>query len=450
MESNKTGIDDRAEFEKFFRDARSRIIIVGINPIAEQLEMSAAFFADLLTVKRDVTLTILYESDIENFNQAICMDTPFARGSSSNATLALRRRRISGTSSGRGLLREICDNVEDVPHRPDVERRITIRQCNVRLPLNLIIADKKLWFAVSTQTLPTLGTYHRVDETHPLYNELASFVEFYLDPHGGRPFLSTPDDELIWVYDHDGLPRGIFPRGSFYTTEYRRYSVWGFVFNRRGELLLHRRSEATKDNRGLWDKSIGGHVAVGDSSTSITAKRELIEEMFLPEAEFTKYLRADLGDIIDFGELNTSKRPERYFREAFSALGASDWIMFRATDSEGTPLTITRVSNRRLHESDGQVRVERTVFMSDVYTFIAPAEYMDTEEQMKSLVALAEKKGPAIEHRLVTVNELRRWIEDAEAKSEHLETFTDDLLFMNVERRAILEVFSEFVKYVFR
>jgi hypothetical protein len=203
-----------------------------------------------------------------------------------------------------------------------------------------------------------------------------------------------------------------------------------------------------KDGRGLWDKSIGGHVDLLDSSTSLTAERELVEEMFLPKAEYTQFLRADLGDIIHFGEWNPKKRPERAFRGAFAGLAESDWVMFRAVDANGDPLTIKRVSDRRIHDDDGKVSIKRTIFKSDIYLFIAPSGYLDTHEQMKTLLSHAEKSGAAEDHKLVTVEGLHQWIAETENQGKDRETFTDDLLFINIQYRELLEGFSEFLKFL--
>ena len=227
-------------------------------------------------------------------------------------------------------------------------------------------------------------------------------------------------------------------------------SVWAFVFNRKGQLLLHQRSASTKDNRLLWDKSVGGHVDLRDTSTSVTAKRELVEELLLPEAEYTRYVRADLGDIVDFGEWNPRKRPERYLRDAFLGLDSNDWILFRATDQAGSPLTVTRISLRRIHDADGSVATKSAMFTGDIYFFIAPAGYMDSDEQMKSLVHLAEETGAARDHRLVTLDELRKWIGEAVEGGFAEEVFTDDLSYMCMSYNDALAGFAAFVESAFR
>lgn len=122
--------------------------------------------------------------------------------------------------------------------------------------------------------------------------------------------------------------------------------------------------------------------------------------------------------------------------------------MFRATDDQGKPLTITRVSDRRIHNEDGHVSQKSTVFRSDVYLFIAPKGFLDAEQQMKNLLRVPEESGAAQAHKLVTVEELRKLI--AEAGKKAPEIFTDDILFINQRYRDLLERFAEFVKLLSR
>ena len=68
---------------------------------------------------------------------------------------------------------------------------------------------------------------------------------------------------------------------------------------------------------------------------------------------------------------------------------------------------------------------------------------------MKELVKLSEKTGAAEDHKLVSVDSLREWIEDAEHKNKAHKTFTDDLMYINLELRPQIERFAEFINYVF-
>ncbi len=186
-------------------------------------------------------------------------------------------------------------------------------------------------------------------------------------------------------------------------------------------------------------------------STYQTAQRELIEELFLPEAEYTPFLKEDIGKFNNYGDLDFGKRPETEFKSAFKRLAKNEWVMFRATDRKGNPLTVDRVSERRMLDDDNNITtIKRTVFISDVYLFIAPPKYMDTHEQMKGLVKLSEKSGAAQDHKIISVDKLRDWIKEEESKQTALEVFTDDLLYVNLELRSLLERFSEFVNKIFQ
>jgi len=439
-------------FEEFFRDAKSRIAIVGTHPLVPDLQNAGArLFTDLLIVNNDLHITILAESDSECFNQSLCVDTPSSGTRRSFSTLKVHRDRVIGKSKSDGLLAAISSLLQEEATpavREGILKRIRVRQLNLRLPLNIVLADGRMWFSVTTQTVPTLNSYQEIPPGSSLYSSLLDFVDFYINPEKGGIYLSKPREDLIQMYDREGIPRGIYPRDCFYTTEYERYSIWGFVFNREGELLLHQRSPypLTRDGAGLWDKSVGGHVDLSDSSTSITAERELIEEMFLPEAEYTKYIKADLGDIVHFGEWSSVKRPEHALVEEILGLAPADWVMFRATDSDGQPLTVSRVSDRRFEDDNGVVSWKRTVFRSDVYLFIAPWAYLDNEDQMHKLLQRAEGTGAATAHKLVTLGGLRDWITDREKEGRERDTFTDDILFINLRYRGMLEGFAEFVK----
>ena len=435
--------------------ARRRVVIIGTTSIAAELERAGKPLADLLLLNPDLTVTVLYESDSECFQQSLLLDTPFSVNRSSYDSLITHRNRVGGPAVHRkdlpmpGLLQDVLQQANDESERRSILTRLLVRQHNLRMPICVIIADDRLWFTVVANTLPNIDNYQQVPKEQPLYEMVLSFGDFCTDPEKGGIYLSKPGEELIQLYDRDGYPRGIFPRPCFYTTRYKRYSIWGFVFNRTGELLLHQRSMTTKDGRGLWDKSIGGHVDLRDYSTFRTAQRELIEELFLPEAEFSKYVQAYLKDIINFGDWNPLKRVETSFKNAFAALDANDWILFRVTDENGNPLSVDRESQRRMHDDDGNVAWKSTVFISDVFFFIAPPGYIDDENQVHKTFELSEKKGAAQSHALITIGGLRDWIEMERQKGTQKEVFTDDLLYIDTQYRGLLERFSEFIRYIF-
>jgi isopentenyl-diphosphate delta-isomerase type 1 len=55
-----------------------------------------------------------------------------------------------------------------------------------------------------------------------------------------------------------------------------------FVFNKRSEVFLQKRSASKDIQPGKWDTSVGGHVALGESPADAVA-REMVEEIGLRE-----------------------------------------------------------------------------------------------------------------------------------------------------------------------
>lgn len=456
----------------------NHVTILGVNPIVQEITNNPRLIFDVLNAVDDVNITLIYESETENFNQSLFNVGGSKENSLDFDKLETYRSRLLGGKKGRkntaGLVEDIlkyCDN--DQEKREDFRNRIKLLQNNLRQFVNIIWVDDVIWYCFTTLGVPELDMYRKVTKVSDskLYNQLEEYINFLLDEKGGGKYLSKPDDELIELYDMKDVPRGIYPRKAFYTTNYQRYSVWAFIFNRKGEVLLQQRSPFTVDNRNLWDKSAGGHVDLKDSSTIITAKRELVEELFLPEAEFSKYMSADLGDIVDFGEWNIEKRPEKSLRDEFDGLEPADWVVFRATDSKGDPLTVQRKSPRKIHIkrrdvngklipmlnedgtqqtwSNGKLRYEEdldtwyTRFISDVFLFIAPEGYIDTQEQIQELMGVAEKAGAQSSHKLMTVEAL---IDDVEKNPDN---YTDDMAYMCSEEKRVLVEFAESIKYIF-
>jgi len=463
------------------------LVIVGVNPIIEEMTANPELFYDMLVCSENNTpaqlkITIIYEGDDENFNQSLFYDKKRSKYKVEFDNLQTLKKILIG---GKGKSKKASGFVESIldcfPKTGDNANKIENAKSRLKLfennrghKANIILIDDVIWYSITTLDTPTLDMYRKITlESDPaLYKQLSDYIDNLLNVNEitgeieGNIFLSQAQDgdELIQLYDNDSLPRGTGPRKAFYSLDFQRYSIWSFIFNRNGELLLHKRSDTTADNRSLWDKSSGGHKDLRDSSTIITAKRELVEEMFLPEAEYTKYMKSEIGDIVDFGEWNTDKREAKHFVDSFNALNEYDWILLRATDKnemgEVVPMTIRRKSPRIMHvkDKDKQGKVIKldngkpqehietwyTRFISDVYLFIAPEGYIDNEQQMNDLLSAAEKAGAASAHKLISIEDL---IQDVESKPQD---YTDDVVYMCSEKKKILVEFSKAVKFIFR
>jgi hypothetical protein len=85
-------------------------------------------------------------------------------------------------------------------------------------------------------------------------------------------------EELLNVYDAAGDVVAALPRRAAKASGRAVGAVNALVLNGRSEVLLQRRP-LDKENGGLWDKSVGGHVSAGESFDT-TLVREAGEELF--------------------------------------------------------------------------------------------------------------------------------------------------------------------------
>ncbi len=115
-------------------------------------------------------------------------------------------------------------------------------------------------------------------------------------------------DELLNIYDASGTVIDARPRREAKASGLAVGAINVLVVNRQSEVLLQRRPK-DKENGGLWDKSVGGHVSAGEEFDE-TVVRETGEELFDDgasrrvrlagsEEEFATLLdEADLRDVL--------------------------------------------------------------------------------------------------------------------------------------------------------
>lgn len=97
-------------------------------------------------------------------------------------------------------------------------------------------------------------------------------------------------NELLEVFDRNGKFIGLFPRKECHKNcEWAHKAVHILVFNSAGDMILQKRS-AQKDLFPLmWDTSVGGHLAPGESYLD-AAIRECKEELgFVPSKLWKLY-----------------------------------------------------------------------------------------------------------------------------------------------------------------
>jgi len=90
--------------------------------------------------------------------------------------------------------------------------------------------------------------------------------------------MSDPRDEHLNVYDAEGAVIDTRPRREAKASGLAVGAVNALLVDARRRVLLQRRRR-DKENGGLWDKSVGGHVAAGEDFDT-TLVREAGEELF--------------------------------------------------------------------------------------------------------------------------------------------------------------------------
>ena len=366
-----------------------------------------------------------------------------------------------------------------------VQNNIIVRQLNLRLPYFAISIDDEMWYCPLSLDVPALDDLIYLDaKSIPGYKAIKDEINRYFKyletsdeeaakagfkpDMGGQKFTSKPDAELIEAYDEISDKRvAVFDRGAFLTLEYKRASIWGFIFNRKGQLLIHKRGEFAADNRDMWDKSTGGHVDLTDASTVETAKREFIEEIYTQNAEFSDYNSSKTEMIVDFGEWRRALRDDETFIEAFTPFTGKDKhiIMFRAfVEADKKPLTVDRDSVREIStfktDKEGKKNVDETKdkptrFRSDVFFFITAQDNMDTKEQLAKTLGIVEssEKGVASDHDLVDIAALREsvftYAEKRKDPTYKGPRYTDDMVHIVKNYWGYLTEFSSFVKDTF-
>jgi 16S rRNA (adenine1518-N6/adenine1519-N6)-dimethyltransferase len=97
------------------------------------------------------------------------------------------------------------------------------------------------------------------------------------DPHPLK-HLPQADGEMFDVVDEHDRVIDQKPRSEVHANRWMHRAVHVFVFNRKGDLLLQKRSMLKDAHPGVWDSSVAGHLNA-DEEYDQAALRELDEEM---------------------------------------------------------------------------------------------------------------------------------------------------------------------------
>lgn len=98
------------------------------------------------------------------------------------------------------------------------------------------------------------------------------------------PPETTPEDEILEVVNEQGEVVGLVPRSAIHGDPSLMHRVVHvLVFNKKGEILLQKRSMSKDVAPGRWDTSVGGHVGPAEGLLD-AAMREMLEELGIEAA----------------------------------------------------------------------------------------------------------------------------------------------------------------------
>lgn len=310
--------------------AKEQVSFLGVVAIDADWNFLAEQWSSKLRDNPNFRINVLCESDNMLFSKSFTYDTD----------LASKRRSFRELKFIRDMAFDLPELLLEAGAPSDVildkkKSPVDVRIMHLQIPVSVVQVDGKVFTNLWLHELRS--EFEEITEGHPLSDFLYSYINIYFNQDIGRKYSCEKNDEILELFDHDRIPRGIYPRGSFYDTDYSQLVVWAFIFDRKGRLLIHRRSDNASDNREMWDKSVGGHVDFEkDIDTSRAVLREVIEELFSDEMKKGK---VDLNawavsdeEMIYLGEWRPDHRRKYPFREIKMFL--REWAYFRLSDSQ--------------------------------------------------------------------------------------------------------------------
>lgn len=402
--------------------AKKEVLIIGVVPLEIEWDDLLNIWADTSNANPSFSATILCESDNFLFAKSFITDTEHATPRVSFKEMAFRRDQVIGRADTR-----IADNIR-------------ILQFHLPIPICAIRIDGELIYSPWLHALPT--TYIECGSEDPWSSLISSYADVAIDQKQGLKYSSKHGDEILELFDHSRTPRGIYPRASFYDTDYSQLVVWALVFDRDGRLLIHRRDKNAKDNDSMWDKSVGGHIDFqNDVDSSRAVLREVIEELFTDELKEQDIRTWDITDrdMIYMGEWRPKQRRSAPLEEIRSY--TTEWAFFRLKDSQH----LYSPRHMPLRHGGG---IRRLRVIADVYLFVAGRSLKDEslgklENSKYKLIELSDLK--TVMDRAMSQQSVEGFEDGDDAREIPL--FSPDLTnIMTGSLRDVLEEFSLHVK----
>lgn len=404
------------------------IFIVGLGVLGGKTELN--FIKKRIFDRIGSTLNrciVVAESDNQLFQYSLITDN------AQSNRISFEQFKIRRDFFKNSLLKNNVDKTE-----------IIYKITSLNIPAHLVKVDESIWYSPIVNF--SSDGFVKLERGTDLYRQFDEYLSYLLDPELGGKYSAKVGSEMLELFDQKHVPRGIFPRDSFYGTDHYQYVVWGLVFNREGKLLIHKRKSNAKDNQGMWDKSIGGHIDFNiERSSQDAAGRELIEELFTKENKQQQghafsMLSEDVSKVYYLGDWRIENYGVDYLDhinllEKGKSRGEENWVFYKI------PVSISHNTPRILPE-DGGERWLRVIV--DVFVFIANTSVTnDTVKKMENSKFL-----------LVEPGQLKTWIGQGKKDvlacegDDHSFDVTPDLKFiMTSSLRDTIEEVSMAIQY---
>lgn len=313
--------------------------------------------------------------------------------------------------------------IEDIKGDASINYKqcFSLRSCYLEIPYPIVEIDGEYYTCYMFTKFNDIGQFEQITKDHPWYEGFNKYIYAYLldPPLDGRlkqnvaKKFSTEETlkgnrmEVIHLYNNERVTMGLLPRDAFMDTNYIKNVIWALVFTRDGRLLIQQRSKNAKDNQGMWDKSVGGHVSADDIDTVKAAARELAEELYTVEANEqgghgqSSFLRVNVDKIKFLGEWTPDSRYVLPFEEVNNQKDESYFFRLNYDFSK-------IVINSPRHLPNGEVRDVYT--FTDVYVCVVGNHFEEKMDELKNA-----------KYRLIELYELKDAMVDGEIQNENNE-----------------------------
>lgn len=232
--------------------------------------------------------------------------------------------------------------LEEYQLKSETRQRLFIKNCYMPIPVPMIKIDNELFITMALTKFDSIDKFQyvgRIDYDSSKSRYIAAcgddgykslwlddfvnyYQEYFCNINGAQKYSTEETSkgnrkEVIGIFDENRNRIGMGPRDAFLSNmAIVKSVVWALIFDRKGRILIHQRSKNAKDNQGLWDKSVGGHVGTEDLDTIEAIKREITEELFTLENEgqgghdIIQWMITNKNKIIYLGDWKTTRFPD--------------------------------------------------------------------------------------------------------------------------------------------